>query len=67
MNPEAKDLWQRAKRALQTAQSLVEDDPDTCASRAYYAVFYGVSAYFASIGQHFTKHTGVQAAVHREL
>ncbi len=39
MNPEVQDLWQRAKRALQTAKSSVEDDPDASVSRAYYSVF----------------------------
>ncbi|MCK4625682.1 MAG: HEPN domain-containing protein [Phycisphaerae bacterium] len=68
MNPEAMDLWERAKKALHTAGSnLVIDDSDASASRAYYAAFYAVSALFALEGKTFKKHSAVQAAVHRDL
>ncbi len=40
---------------------------DAAASRAYYAAFYAVSALFAARGQIFSKHSAVEAAVHREL
>lgn len=45
------------------------DDPDASASRAYYAVFYGVSALLAFEQRSFVnvKHTGVERAVHRDF
>ncbi len=67
MSPDASDLWARAIRALKTAALLVDNDPDAAASRAYYAAFYAVSALFALEGRTFTKHTAVEAAVHRDL
>ena len=67
MSPEIRDLWDRAVRAYTTAARLVEEDPDAAASRAYYAAFHAVSAYFALQGKEFTKHRGVETAVHREL
>ncbi len=67
MTEEAKDLWQRAIRTLATAVKLVPDDPDSAASRAYYAAFHAVSACFAAEGRSFSKHSAVEAAVHRDL
>ena len=67
MNPEAADLWQRAVQAFTTAESLALSDPDAAASRAYYAVFYAVSAWFTLSGTTFTRHSAVEAAVHRDL
>ena len=67
MNAEAAGFWDRALRAAQTAASLAEKDPDAAASRAYYAAFYAVSAYFAAKGQTFTKHAAIESAVHRDL
>lgn len=67
MSPEAADLWQRARQALVVARSVVPLDADAAASRAYYAAFYAVSAQFALEGQTFTKHSAVEAAVHRDL
>lgn len=67
MNPEAADLWQRANQALATAGSLASLDPDAAASRAYYAAFYAVSAWFAISGTSFTRHSAVETAVHRDL
>lgn len=67
MNPEATDLWQRAVQALATAQSLSASDPDAAASRAYYAAFYAVSAWFILSGTTFSRHSAVEAAVHRDL
>jgi len=55
MNTEAMDLWNRAKKALSAAQTIVHEDPDSSASRAYYAAFHAVSAYFALNGKTFTK------------
>ncbi|HET9226405.1 MAG TPA: HEPN domain-containing protein [Thermoanaerobaculia bacterium] len=67
MTPEVADHWQRAVQAIRTAEALVESDPDASASRAYYAAFHGISAFFALQGQTFTKHTAVERAVHRDL
>ncbi|MBI5091018.1 MAG: HEPN domain-containing protein [Candidatus Hydrogenedentes bacterium] len=67
MNDLARAFWLRAIRALATASSVTQSDPDCAASRAYYAAFYGVSALFALQDRLFKKHTAVQAAVHREL
>ena len=66
MNPDASDLWQRATRAVRTARELSASDPDAAASRAYYAAFYAVSALFALDGRSFSRHTAVEAAVHRD-
>ena len=54
-------------RALRAAELLVEPGPDSAASRAYYAAFHAVSALFAMTGQTFTKHSALEAAVHRDL
>ncbi|MBN1420809.1 MAG: HEPN domain-containing protein [Planctomycetes bacterium] len=59
--------WERARSCLLSAGSLVENDPDSAASRAYYAVFHGVTAFFALRGQAFSKHTAVRASFHRDL
>ncbi|HEY3359346.1 MAG TPA: HEPN domain-containing protein [Polyangia bacterium] len=67
MSAEAADLWSRARRSLQSARLLAVEDPDACASRAYYAAFYAMSALFALRGKTFTKHTALEAAVHRDL
>jgi hypothetical protein len=67
VSPEALDYWTRATQALQTAESLVDRDPDAASSRAYYAAFYAVSALFALEQVSHTKHTAVERAVHRDL
>ncbi|OGG51980.1 MAG: hypothetical protein A3F84_15290 [Candidatus Handelsmanbacteria bacterium RIFCSPLOWO2_12_FULL_64_10] len=67
MRPEILALWSRAIQALRTARSTVSTDPDAAASRAYYAAFYAVSALFALQGKTFSKHSAVEAAVHRDL
>jgi uncharacterized protein (UPF0332 family) len=67
VNEEALDLWQRSLRSLKTAESLVDEDPDAAASRAYYAAFYAVSAIFAIEGKTFGKHSALKAALHRDL
>lgn len=67
MSVEAKDLWQRGVRSLESARLLLSTDPDSCSSRAYYAVFYAVSAFFALKGDTFSKHSAVETALHREL
>ena len=67
MNACAADLWERAKKALVVAKTILTLDPDATASRAYYAAFYAVSAWFALSGKTFTRHSGVERAVHRDL
>jgi uncharacterized protein (UPF0332 family) len=67
MNAETQRLLARAQQAMGTAKMLKDIDPDASASRAYYAAFYAVSALFAERGRQFMKHTGVEAAVHRDL
>lgn len=61
------ELWQRAQNALMSAEVLVGVSGDDAASRAYYAAFHGVSALFAARGHHFSKHTAIRAAIHRDL
>ena len=60
-------LWERAVRTLENAKANLQLLPDTAANRAYYAVFFAVSALFASEGKLFKKHSGVRSAVHKEL
>jgi uncharacterized protein len=67
LTPEVIDFWQRAHQALRTAEALIDSDPDASASRAYYAAFHAVSAFFASQGQSYSKHTAIERAVHRDL
>lgn len=59
--------WAKSTRALAAARAIVETDPDSSASRAYYAAFHGVTAVLATRGLAFTKHTAVRAALHRDL
>ncbi len=67
MSPEAADWWARAIRVLETARREQTLDPDTAASRAYYAAFYAVTALFALEGRTYSKHSAVREAVHRDL
>jgi hypothetical protein len=59
--------WQRGQRALASARQLVESDPDSAASRAYYAAFHALTAWFALRGQTFYKHSAIRSALHRDL
>jgi uncharacterized protein (UPF0332 family) len=67
MNLEADDLWHRALRALETARLDLPCDPDAAASRAYYSAFHAVSAWLALRGITLSRHSAVEAAVHRDL
>ncbi|MBI3465950.1 MAG: HEPN domain-containing protein [Planctomycetes bacterium] len=67
MTPEIQALWERAHRALKSARIVADSDPDSAASRAYYAGFYAVSALLAFEGKSFRKHSALEAAVHRDL
>jgi uncharacterized protein (UPF0332 family) len=59
--------WTKSMRSIAAAEAILETDPDSAASRAYYAAFHGVTAVLAGRGMEFTKHTAVRAALHREL
>lgn len=59
--------WQRAQRTLVSAKQLAESDPDSAASRAYYAAFHALTAFFALRGRTFSKHAAIRAALHRDL
>ena len=59
--------WQRAHRALASAEKLVKSDPDSSASRVYYAAFHALTALFALRDQTFSKHSAIRAALHRDL
>jgi len=67
MKEYAASQWQRAQRAVASAQKLLDSDGDSAASRAYFAAFHALSALFALRGQSFSKHTALRAALHREL
>ena len=59
--------WMRAQRSLDSARSLVQSDPDSAASRAYYAAFHALTAVLAQRGVSFSKHTEIRAVLHRDL
>ncbi len=67
MTKAASAHWKRSVRSLESARRLMDSDPDSAASRAYYAVFHAVSGLFAVRGQSFTKHAQLRSAVHRDL
>jgi uncharacterized protein (UPF0332 family) len=59
--------WQRSQRTIKTAAALVESDPESATSRAYYAAFHALSALFAFRGKGFKKHAALRAALHKDL
>ena len=64
----ARTEWDRALEAFQAATLLLAHQAfDSAASRAYYAVFHAASALFALEGRTLTKHSALEAAVHRDL
>jgi uncharacterized protein (UPF0332 family) len=64
----ARTEWDRALEAFRSAQILAANAGfDSATSRAYYAAFHAVTALFALEDRTFTKHTALQAAVHRDL
>ena len=63
----ANEQWQRAVTTLETARRITDDDPDSAASRAFYAAFHAVTALFAAEGREFKKHSALRVAVHRDL
>ncbi|MEK7794569.1 MAG: HEPN domain-containing protein [Candidatus Hydrogenedentota bacterium] len=67
MSEFAEDSWRRALASLESAKQIVVTDPDSSASRTYYAVFHAVTALFAFREVTFSKHAQLRAAVHRDL
>lgn len=59
--------WERPRRALESSRQLAETDPNSAASRAYYAAFHALTAVFALRSEAFSKHSAVRAALHRDL
>ena len=67
MSDDAGKYWRRSQLAMKSARQNIAIDEATACNRAYYAAFYAVSALFALEGKRFKRHTGVEAAVHRDL
>jgi len=67
MTKAAADFWERAKESLDVARRILAASPDIAASRAYYAAFYAVSAWFVLEDRIHKKHSAVEVAVHRDL
>ena len=64
---EAIEFWKRAVDSLSLAQVGVKIAPDGAANRSYYAAFHAASALFALEGRIFTRHSALEAAIHKEL
>lgn len=67
MKPYAQAEMKRAHASLLSAAQLARTDPNSSASRAYYAMFHALLAVFATRDQQFRKHREVRAALHRDL
>ncbi|MFQ5827544.1 MAG: HEPN domain-containing protein [Candidatus Methylomirabilia bacterium] len=60
--------WSRAAESLNAARrELAAGDHALAVNRAYYALFYAVSALLLEEGHKFKKHSGVRAAFNREI
>jgi uncharacterized protein (UPF0332 family) len=60
--------WNKAHDSLRAARRELAADAYTFAiNRAYYALFYAVSALLLEEGRQFSKHSGVRAAFNRDL
>jgi len=58
----------KAQRMLLAAQGALEDGFfETAASRAYYTAFHAIQALLKSVGQTYSRHTGVIGAFHRDF
>ena len=65
---DAVQRWGRALATFRAGELLLEaENYDNSASRAYYAAFHAVSALFALKDKVFSKHSALEAAVHRDL
>jgi uncharacterized protein (UPF0332 family) len=60
--------WTKATQSLSaTRRELAAGDYALAVNRAYYALFYAVSALLLEEGHKFTKHSGVRAAFNRDI
>lgn len=60
--------WAKAAESLNAARrELAAGDYALAVNRAYYALFYAVSALLLEEGHKFQKHSGVRAAFNREI
>jgi uncharacterized protein (UPF0332 family) len=60
--------WDKAHESLRVAHRELAAEAYTFATnRAYYALFYAVSALLLEEGRRFSKHSGVRAAFNRDL
>jgi len=60
--------WTKATQSLSAARrELAAGDYALAVNRAYYALFYAVSALLLEEGHKFTKHSGVRTAFNREI
>jgi hypothetical protein len=58
----------KSQRMLLAAERALQDGFfETAASRAYYTVFHAIQALLKSVGQTYSKHTGVIGAFHRDF
>jgi uncharacterized protein (UPF0332 family) len=60
LKEETSALMEKAERAIQSAENIMEDgDLDFAVSRVYYALFYIANALLGEKGLYFSKHGGV--------
>lgn len=60
--------WTKSTQSLNAARrELAAGDHALAVNRAYYALFYAVSALLLEEGHKFTKHSGVRAAFNRQI
>jgi uncharacterized protein (UPF0332 family) len=60
--------WNKAFESMQAARRELAAEAYTFAiNRAYYALFYAVSALLLEEGRRFSKHSGVRAAFNRDI
>jgi len=60
--------WDKAHESLRAAHRELAAHAYTFAiNRAYYALFYAVSALLLEEGRRFSKHSGIRAAFNRDL
>lgn len=63
MKESSKSLLEKANRAIQAAEALLEKGfPDFASGRAYCAMFYSAEALLNERDLHFSKHGGVHGA-----
>ena len=60
--------WDKALNSLQAARrEAAAGDYAFAINRAYYTVFYAISALFLEEGRRFAKHSGIRAALNRDI